>query len=96
MAQNVFGFNCAQEKEADYVAYEFFDGIIASNQIDDISILDNCRLKEVLKTTHQYKWNEILTIAREWYFYFKTTRPTGLFYTIPGQKPVFIVYKIDN
>jgi hypothetical protein len=89
-------FQLRPREEADYITYEFFDGKISSNQIDDISILDNCRLKEVLKTTHQYKWNEILTLVREWYFYFKATRPTGLFYTIPGQKPVFIAYKIDN
>lgn len=89
-------FQLSPRKETDYITYEFFDGKISSSQLDEISILDNDRLKEVLKTTNQYKWNEILSIVRKWYFYFTATRPTGLFYSIPGQKPVFIAYKIDN
>lgn len=96
-----FGSKCTwfqlhSRKEEDYVTYEFFDSELSSKPIDEISILNDCSLKDLLKSTTQYRWGEILSIVREWYSYFKANRPSGLFYTIPGQKPVFIAYRINQ
>lgn len=89
-------FQLHPRKEENYVTYEFIDGNFCSNQTDDIVCLDDRSLRNILKKAHKYNWHEILAIVDEWNFYFKTTRRTGIFNTIPGQKPVFIAYKIED
>ena len=77
------------------MTYEFINSELSSKQIDDISILNDHSIEDLLKSMPQYRWDEILSIVSKWYGYFKANRPTGLFYTIPGQKPVFIAYRIN-
>jgi hypothetical protein len=93
-----FGSRCCwfqlyPTQDDSYTACEFMNGELYPPKNDFISILSNNDLRKLLSHSPKYSWYEILSIVHEWNLMFKEMYPMVLFNTLPGQKPVFIVYK---
>ncbi len=98
IAQIGFGCTCRwfqlyPSHDENYITWEFVDGIPYAPPGNHISILSDSGLLELLDQAPKFSWIEVLSIIREWNHMYKMTHPTALFNSIPGQKPVFIVYK---
>lgn len=78
-----------------YVEYFFYDYCIDTETvIKDIPLLDDISLINLLRSAPTLNWREIIHLQQEWYEYNMMNRSLALYYTIPGQKPIFIAYKL--
>lgn len=88
-------FNVKPNSGLDYVEYCFLDGEIDKGSTNKAVIpLEPRNLINIMKSAPEFTWIEIIEILRGWYNDYEQSRNLGLFYTIPGQKPIFIVYKM--
>jgi len=80
-----------------YIVYRFMQyDIDTKTVIKGIELLDDDNLNKLLLSAPILDWNEIVQLLRSWYEHYQINHPRGLFYSIPGQKPIFIVYRYDN
>ena len=80
-----------------YVEYNFYDySIDLETVIKDISLLDDISLVNLLRSAPTLSWLEIVHLQREWYEFNMMNRALALYYTIPGQRPIFIAYKLKH
>lgn len=80
-------------QDNNYTTCEIVDDTLCLPRDNSLSILSKEDLLSLLSKAPQMCWREVLTIVQNWNTMYKMTHQPTLFYTIPGQKPVFIVYK---
>lgn len=96
--QMSFGSKCCwfqlyPSQDNSYTTCEFIDGQPLLPFDNSISILSNEDIQSLFDQAPQMSWREVLSVVQEWNATYKMTHPTALFNSMPGQKPVFIVYK---
>lgn len=68
---------------------------IFESETERIRGVNEIELFELLANGKVYSWNEILDLLRKWYQEFIQSTRTNLFHFYSGQKPIFIVYRLN-
>ena len=88
-------FKINKYTERNFLEYIFWDSKVSNRTLtDDVILIDKDDIISLMQSAPTFSWLEIMELLRTWYC--ENVRSTGLYYGIPGQKPVFITYRIKN
>lgn len=92
-------FELNAEVDEDYIEYRFNNYVIdPGSVISGVNLIDDSGLKNLLLSAPSHDWAEILQLLQsrydDYYKYYNTFHSFNMFYSITGQKPIFIAYKL--
>ena len=61
-----------------------------------ISVLNEYEIIDLMKCAKTRNWKEIIMLLKTWYMYETNNSYNGFGFWVRGQRPIFIVYKLDG
>lgn len=76
-------------------SWHFLDKKTHERKTKRIKNINETELLELLSKGGIYTWSELLDLIREWHLEFIQAENTSFFHYFSGQKPIFIIYRMN-